>query len=104
MDLPAVQADRVRSIRLLPERKRQFAKPSLHPVRLDVLSGLISWRAAMTKKIVAGCTLVALIFMVILAYAQGQHECWKGHHVKTLVEHGHLIKAFKPCGSVSPQM
>ena len=58
----------------------------------------------MTKKIVAGCTLVALVFMVILAYAQGQHECWHGHHVKTLVEHGHLIKAFKPCGSVSPQM
>src|SRR6516225_7052514 len=27
---------RVRSIRLLPERKRQFAKPPLHPIRLDV--------------------------------------------------------------------
>src|SRR6201997_5866116 len=29
-------SDRVRSIRLLPERKRQFAKPSLHPVRFDI--------------------------------------------------------------------
>ena len=29
-------SDRVRSIRLLPERKRQFAKPPLHSVRLDV--------------------------------------------------------------------
>jgi hypothetical protein len=29
-------SDRVRSIRLLPERKRQFAKPPLHPVRLDI--------------------------------------------------------------------
>ena len=28
-------SDRVRSGSLLPERKRQFAKPSLHPVRLD---------------------------------------------------------------------
>src|SRR6201997_4973307 len=28
-------SDRVRSIRLLPERKRQFAKPPLHPVRFD---------------------------------------------------------------------
>jgi len=26
----------VRSVSLLPERKRQFVKPSLHPVRLDV--------------------------------------------------------------------
>ena len=29
-------SDRVRSISLLPERKRQFAKPPLHPIRLDV--------------------------------------------------------------------
>ena len=58
----------------------------------------------MTKNVVAGYTLVALIFMVLLAYAQGQRECWKGHEIKSLVEHGHLIKAFKPCGSVSPQM
>ena len=33
-------SDRVRSVSLLPERKRQFAKPSLHPVRLDVLEVL----------------------------------------------------------------
>src|SRR5215469_806368 len=29
-------SDGVRSIGLLPERKRQFAKPPLHPIRLDV--------------------------------------------------------------------
>ena len=28
------------SVSLLPERKRQFAKPSLHPVRFDVLEVL----------------------------------------------------------------
>src|SRR6202162_5106029 len=29
-------SDRVRSVSLLPERKRQFAKPPLQPIRLDV--------------------------------------------------------------------
>src|SRR5260370_42104784 len=29
-------SDRVRSISLLPERKCQFAKPPLHPIRLEV--------------------------------------------------------------------
>ncbi len=29
-------SDRVRSVALLPERKRQFAKPPLQPMRLDV--------------------------------------------------------------------
>ena len=29
-------SDGVRSISFLPERKRQFAKPPLHPIRLDV--------------------------------------------------------------------
>ncbi len=29
-------SDRVRSVSLLPERKRQFAKPPLHPIDLDV--------------------------------------------------------------------
>ncbi len=29
-------SDRRRSVSLLPERKRQFAKPSLHPIGLDV--------------------------------------------------------------------
>ena len=33
-------AERVRSVSLLPERKRQFAQPSLDPVRLDVLEVL----------------------------------------------------------------
>src|SRR4249919_120615 len=29
-------SDGSRSISLLPERKRQFAEPSLHPIRLDI--------------------------------------------------------------------
>jgi hypothetical protein len=29
-------SDGVRSVSLLPERRRHFAKPSLHPIRLDV--------------------------------------------------------------------
>ncbi len=29
-------SDRLRSVSLLPERKRQFAKPPLHPIGLDV--------------------------------------------------------------------
>ena len=29
-------SDGIRSVSLLPERKRQFAKPPLHPIRLDV--------------------------------------------------------------------
>src|SRR5215510_7280444 len=33
-------SDGVRSVSLLPERKRQFAKPSLNPIRLDIREGL----------------------------------------------------------------
>ena len=55
--------------------------------------------AAMMKNVVAGCVLAALILMGLLAFAQEHHECWNGH----LIEQGHL-KAFKPCGSVSPEM
>ena len=29
-------SDGIRSVSLLPERKRQFAKPPLHPIRLNV--------------------------------------------------------------------
>jgi hypothetical protein len=54
----------------------------------------------MIKNIVAGLVVAALIFMAVLAYAQKHHECWNGH----LKRHHGLIKAFKPCGSVSPQM
>jgi hypothetical protein len=57
----------------------------------------------MMKNIAAGCTIAALIFMILIAFAQEHHECWNGRLVKAL-EHGHLTKAFKPCGSVSPQM
>src|SRR5262245_38557593 len=33
-------SDGVRSVSLLPERKRQFAKPSLNPIRFDICEGL----------------------------------------------------------------
>ena len=46
------------------------------------------------KNFVAGCTVVALIIMGLLAYAQEHHECWRGRIVKTL----------RPCGSVSPEL
>ncbi|WP_407174239.1 hypothetical protein [Bradyrhizobium sp. STM 3562] len=48
----------------------------------------------MIKNIVVGCTIVSLMFMVLLAFAQEHHECWNGH----------LVKIFKPCGSLSPSM
>jgi hypothetical protein len=54
----------------------------------------------MTRNIVAGCTLVALTIMILLAFAQKHHECWNGH----LIKHGHFIKGFRACGSVSPSM
>jgi hypothetical protein len=49
----------------------------------------------MTQNIVAGCVLAALIFMGLLAYAQKHDE---------FCEHGHLIKTFRPCGSMSTSM
>jgi len=57
---------------------------------------------AMIRNVVAGCVLVALSFMALLAYAQKHHECWNGH-----LKHGHFIKQVKglrSCGSVSPSM
>jgi len=48
----------------------------------------------MVKNIVAGCVVVALIFMVLLAYAQEHHECF----------HRHLLKNLGPCRSLSPSM
>ncbi len=45
----------------------------------------------MMKNLVAGCVLVALIIMGMLAYAQKHEGCL----------HGHSLKTFKPCGSVS---
>jgi len=56
--------------------------------------------AAMVKNLVAGCVLVALIFMALLAYAQEHHECLNGH----LIVRGHLFKGLRSCGSVSPSM
>jgi hypothetical protein len=46
----------------------------------------------MIKNLVAGSVLVAVMIMGLLAYAQKHEECW----------HGRLLKALKPCGSMSP--
>jgi hypothetical protein len=51
--------------------------------------------AAMVRNVVAGCVLAALIFMVLLAFAQKHDE---------FCMHGHLIKTFRPCGSVSSSL
>jgi hypothetical protein len=48
----------------------------------------------MVKNLVAGCVIVAVIFMILLAYAQEHGECW----------HGRLLKTLKPCGSLSTSM
>jgi hypothetical protein len=53
----------------------------------------------MVKNIVTGCVLAALIFTVLLSYAQEHLECRHGHILKTL-RHGHIIETLKPCGSV----
>jgi hypothetical protein len=45
----------------------------------------------MMQNLVAGCVLVALIIMGLLAFAQQHEGCL----------HGRSIKTFKPCGSVS---
>jgi len=44
----------------------------------------------MTKDIVAGFVIVALILMGLLAWTQKHEECF----------HGHILKKLKPCGSV----
>ena len=48
----------------------------------------------MTKNLVAGFVLVALMFMGLLAYAQKHEGCL----------HERSIKTFKPCGSASASM
>ena len=48
----------------------------------------------MVKDIVAGCVVVAPIFLVLLAYAQEHHQCF----------HGRLLKTLGPCGSLSRSM
>ena len=52
---------------------------------------LLRGAAVMMKNLVAACVLAALIIMGLLAFAQHHEECW----------HGHSIKTFKPCGSLS---
>ena len=49
----------------------------------------------MMQNVVAGCVLLALVFMGWLAYAQKHDE---------FCMHGHLFKTHKPCGSVSAEM
>ena len=45
----------------------------------------------MVKNVVAGCVVVAMIFMGSLAFSQKHESCW----------HGHLIKdPRKHCGSL----
>ena len=61
----------------------------------DLRSALTHGVAAMMQNIVAGCVVAALVFMGMLAYAQKHDE---------FCRRGHLIKTFKPCGSVSPSM
>ena len=45
----------------------------------------------MMQNIVAGLVLVALVIMVVLAYAQEHEGCLNGRS----------LKSFKPCGSIS---
>ncbi|SDJ06720.1 hypothetical protein SAMN05216338_103828 [Bradyrhizobium sp. Rc2d] len=45
----------------------------------------------MTKNIVAGLVLLGFMIIGVLAFAQKHDVCL----------HGHLVKNFKPCGSVS---
>ena len=62
------------------------------------MAALALW-AAMIKNVVALCVVAALIFMILLSYAQEHLECRRGHILKTL-RHGHIIETLKPCGSV----
>jgi hypothetical protein len=48
----------------------------------------------MTEKFVAGFVVLALIIMVMLAYAQKHEGCLRGHSLQT----------FKPCGSADVQI
>jgi hypothetical protein len=43
--------------------------------------------AAMMKNAVAGCVVVALIFMGYLAFYQKHEGCWRGHSIKDPREH-----------------
>ena len=45
----------------------------------------------MVKNAVAGCVVVALIFMGYLAFYQKHEGCWRGHSIKDPREH---------CGSI----
>ena len=43
--------------------------------------------AAMVKNAVAGCVVVALIFMGYLAFYQKHEGCWRGHLLKDPRQH-----------------
>jgi hypothetical protein len=49
----------------------------------------------MVKNIVAGCVVVALIFMGWLAFYQKHEGCWHGHSIKDPRKH---------CGSMDPSI
>ena len=62
------------------------------------MAALALW-AAMIKNLVALCVVAALIFMILLSYAQEHLECRHGHILKAL-RPGQIIQTLKPCGSV----
>jgi len=50
------------------------------------------------QNFVTGCVVVAVGFMVLLAYSQKHHQCWNGHVLEDLHEH---VLTHQPCGSLS---
>jgi hypothetical protein len=48
---------------------------------------LVGGVAAMVKNAVAGCVVVALIFMGYLAFYQKHEGCWHGHLIKDPRQH-----------------
>ncbi len=53
------------------------------------------------QNFVTGCVVVAVGFMVLLAYSQKHHQCWNGHVLKDVREH---VLTHEPCGSMSPSI
>jgi hypothetical protein len=73
------------------------------PPEIDNLRGGAGWGmmqheplgvAAMIEKVVQGFVIVALVIMVMLAYAQKHEGCLRGHSLQT----------FQPCGSVGHEI
>ena len=53
----------------------------------------------MMQNVVALCTAVALMILVVIGFAQKHHECWNGHVLKNWRAHS-LHKTVERCGSV----